>query len=110
MLHLKRVTEGSPCSAAPSESITGVIVVRDSLRIPDSRRTASLGRRSLANPPLVVPESKRSDLLTDMQTSGTHIAVVVDEYGGTAGMVTIEDIAEEMLRVDHRRPDLTATW
>ncbi len=79
------------------ESITGVIVVRDLLRIPDNRRDqVTVG--VLADPPLVVPESKRVlDLLTDMQASGTHIAVVVDEYGGTAGMVTIEDIAEEML-------------
>lgn len=79
------------------ESITGVVLVRDLLRIPEARRDqVTLG--VLADPPLVVPESKRIlDLLTDMQTSGTHIAVVVDEYGGTAGIVTIEDIAEEML-------------
>ncbi len=85
------VYSGSP------ESMTGVVVVRDLLRIPEARRdqvTAGV----LADPPLVVPESKRIlGLLTDMQASGTHIAVVVDEYGGTAGMVTIEDIAEEML-------------
>jgi CBS domain containing-hemolysin-like protein len=79
------------------ESITGIVVVRDMLRIPEPRRDqVSVG--VLMDPPLVVPESKRIlDLLTDMQTSGTHFAVVVDEYGGTAGMVTIEDIAEEML-------------
>ena len=86
-----------PVFSDTMESISGVIVVRDLLRIPYSRRDqVTVG--VLADPPLVVPESKRVfDLLTDMQTSGTHIAVVVDEYGGTAGMVTIEDIAEEML-------------
>ncbi len=86
-----------PVYSGSVESITGVVVVRDLLRIPDGRRDhVTVG--VLADPPLVVPESKRIlDLLTDMQASGTHIAVVVDEYGGTAGMVTIEDIAEEML-------------
>jgi CBS domain containing-hemolysin-like protein len=85
------VFSGSP------ESITGVVVVRDLLRIPEARRE-QVTAGALADPPLVVPESKRIlGLLTDMQASGTHIAVVVDEYGGTAGMVTIEDIAEEML-------------
>jgi len=79
------------------ESITGLVVVRDMMRIPEARRDqVTVG--VLMDPPLVVPESKRIlDLLTDMQSSGTHFAVVVDEYGGTAGMVTIEDIAEEML-------------
>lgn len=79
------------------ESITGLVLVRDMMRIPEARRDqVTVG--VLMDPPLVVPESKRIlDLLTDMQSSGTHFAVVVDEYGGTAGMVTIEDIAEEML-------------
>ncbi|HAX81084.1 MAG TPA: hypothetical protein DCY40_00755 [Actinobacteria bacterium] len=79
------------------ESITGVALVRDLMRIPETRRDhVTVGM--LMDPPLVVPESKRIlDLLTDMQSSRTHFAVVVDEYGGTAGMVTIEDIAEEML-------------
>lgn len=86
-----------PVYAGTMESITGVVLVRDLLRVPENRRDqVTVG--VLADPPLVVPESKRIlDLLEDMQTSGTHIAVVVDEYGGTAGMVTIEDIAEEML-------------
>ena len=83
--------------AGSPDSITGVVVVRDLLRIPEARRD-QVTAGALADPPLVVPESKRIlGLLTDMQASGTHIAVVVDEYGGTAGMVTIEDIAEEML-------------
>jgi putative hemolysin len=53
---------------------------------------------SLAFQPLVVPESKRvTGLLADMQDQGIHLAIVVDEYGVTVGLVTIEDVAEEML-------------
>jgi CBS domain containing-hemolysin-like protein len=93
-----------PVYQATLESITGVVVVRDLLRIPEARRDqVTVG--VLMDPPLVVPESKRIlDLLTDMQSSGTHFAVVVDEYGGTAGMVTIEDIAEEMLGTISEEP------
>ncbi len=49
-------------------------------------------------PPALVPESKHADvLLREMQASRTHMAIVIDEYGGTAGLVTIEDILEEIV-------------
>ncbi len=58
----------------------------------------SLAVRHISEAPLHVPESKRIvDLLAEMQETGVHLAVVVDEYGGTAGLVTVEDIAEELL-------------
>jgi CBS domain containing-hemolysin-like protein len=54
--------------------------------------------RDLARPPFFVPESKRFDeLLADMRANRIHMAVVVDEYGGTAGIVTIEDMLEEIV-------------
>jgi putative hemolysin len=79
------------------ENITGMVRLRDLIRVPaERRRDVEVG--SLAESLLVVPESKRvMDLLQEMQGTGTHMAVVVDEYGGTAGLVTVEDIVEEML-------------
>jgi CBS domain containing-hemolysin-like protein len=65
--------------------------------VPETRRDL-LTVATLAAEPLVVPESKRvMDLLGEMQQSRIHLAVIVDEYGGTAGLVTVEDIAEELL-------------
>jgi CBS domain containing-hemolysin-like protein len=52
----------------------------------------------LMRPPYLVPESKPVDeLLREMQAKQVHVAVVIDEYGGTAGLVTIEDIIEEIV-------------
>jgi CBS domain containing-hemolysin-like protein len=54
--------------------------------------------RSRLHPPYFVPESKRADaLLREFQAKKLHLAVVVDEYGGTAGLVTLEDLLEELV-------------
>lgn len=83
--------------AEDSENIVGVVLLRDLVRVPETRRDL-LTVATLAKEPLVVPESKRvMDLLGEMQESRIHLAVIVDEYGGTAGLVTVEDIAEELL-------------
>lgn len=79
------------------ENITGLVTLRDMIQVPEARRGA-LEVGVIANECLVVPEWKRIiDLLREMQSSRTHLAVVVDEFGGTAGLVTVEDIAEELL-------------
>jgi CBS domain containing-hemolysin-like protein len=79
------------------ENITGLITLREMIRVPEARRGA-LEVGVVARECLVVPEWKKIiDLLQEMQSSRTHLAVVVDEFGGTAGLVTVEDIAEELL-------------
>ncbi|HSR44258.1 MAG TPA: hemolysin family protein [Acidimicrobiia bacterium] len=90
------------------ENIVSMVRLRDMIRVPEPRREL-LAVASLALAPLVVPDSKRVlDLLREMQESRTHLAVIVDEYGGTAGLVTVEDIAEELLGSMSEAPEPTA--
>ena len=78
------------------DQITGIAYLRDLVKA--NEETPHLTVKTLTQPALVVSEWKRVvELLRDMQAGGTHLAVVVDEFGGTAGIVTIEDIAEELL-------------
>jgi CBS domain containing-hemolysin-like protein len=78
------------------DDVTGVVRFRDLAAVPADRQTLEVATLSIE--PLLVPASKRIvDLLRDMQRAGIHLAVVVDEYGGTAGLVTVEDIAEELM-------------
>ncbi|MGH3649371.1 MAG: hemolysin family protein [Acidimicrobiia bacterium] len=77
------------------ESIVGVVKLRELIA---RRGEADVSLRSISQRPLVVPESKVvSRLLADMQEQDNHMAVVVDEYGVTVGIVTIEDVAEDLL-------------
>lgn len=79
------------------EHIDGMVRLRDLVSVPADRRQG-LSVRVVSEQPLVVPASKRVlELLHEMQSAQTHLAVIVDEHGGTAGIVTIEDIAEELL-------------
>jgi putative hemolysin len=78
------------------DNIVGVIYAKDLLRVLAEGRKPAL--RDIARPPFFIPESKRVDeLLADLKRSKVHIAIVVDEYGGTAGLVTIEDLIEEIV-------------
>jgi CBS domain containing-hemolysin-like protein len=79
------------------DHVVGILYAKDLLRaLRDGKTDASL--RELARPAYFVPESKRLDeLLQEMQRHHVHIAIIVDEYGGTAGIVTIEDILEEIV-------------
>ncbi len=78
------------------DNITGVIYAKDLLRLLTEHRHPPL--REIARPPYFIPESKKVDeLLAELRASKVHIAIVVDEYGGTAGLVTIEDLIEEIV-------------
>ncbi len=79
------------------DNIIGFVHVRDMFELdPQDRQNKTLA--DLIRPIHLVPESKPvSDLLRDMQREGSHMAIVVDEYGNTAGLVTMEDLVEEIL-------------
>jgi len=82
------------------DDIVGIGYLKDiSRRLYDSHEAESTERvESVMREPVFVPDSKPVDeLLREMQLARTHVAVVVDEYGGTAGLVTIEDILEEIV-------------
>jgi len=82
------------------DDVVGVIYLKDIVRRTFEHHEAETTERveTLMRPVFMVPDSKRADeLLRDMQEARVHIAVLVDEYGGTAGIVTIEDVVEEIV-------------
>lgn len=83
------------------DNILGVLYARDLLRVSQlDDQTASI--RELARPAYFVPESKKViELLAEMQAQRVHMAIIVDEYGGVAGVVTLEDIVEEVVGEIH---------
>jgi CBS domain containing-hemolysin-like protein len=79
------------------DEIIGVVYAKDMLRFVNEDHEGVVAG-DLAREAYFVPESKKvDDLLNEMQQAKVHLAVVVDEYGGTAGVVTIEDILEEIV-------------
>ncbi len=89
-----------PVIGENADDVVGVLYLKDvTRRIFDHREGESTEKvESVMRPAYFVPESKAADeLLKDMQANRTHIAVVVDEYGGVAGIVTIEDVLEEIV-------------
>ena len=80
------------------DEVVGVVNIRDLLGALDGDDTDGASVRSIARPALFVPETKRvSDLMREFQSRREHLAIVVDEYGGTAGLVTLEDLLEEIV-------------
>lgn len=85
-----------PVYAGSKDNIKGVLYIKDLL--PHLSKPAGFRWQSLIRPPYFVPETKMiDDLLRDFQTNKVHIAIVVDEFGGTSGIVTMEDIIEEIV-------------
>jgi len=104
--HYSRV----PVYEGSIHNIKGIVYAQDVLQVPDTeahvRTLDSLMRRDV----YFVPESKLgSDLLREMQKKNVRLAIVVDEYGGVAGLVTIEDLVEEIvgeIRDEHEKPEI----
>ncbi len=79
------------------DNIMGVVYAKD-LLLAERREESDRDVRQLMRPAFFVPESKKiDDLLREFKRQKTHIAIVVDEYGGTAGLVTLEDVLEEIV-------------
>ncbi len=79
-----------------TDNIRGVLYIKDLL--PHLSKPANFRWQSMIRPPYFVPETKKiDDLLREFQENKVHIAIVVDEFGGTSGLVTLEDILEEIV-------------
>ena len=80
------------------DEIVGILYAKDLLPFLKSNVPERPDLRTLLRTPVFVPESKSiDDLLHEFQRRKVHIAIVLDEYGGTAGLVTIEDLLEEIV-------------
>jgi CBS domain containing-hemolysin-like protein len=82
------------------DDIIGILYAKDLLPYLNANgsRLKEIDLRKLVRPPVYVPETKAVDeLLHEMQVTKRHMAIVVDEYGGTAGLITMEDVVEEIV-------------
>lgn len=94
---LKRGLSRLPVFEQDVDNIFGAVHIRDGLRALVEHKE-NLKVRELARKVLIVPENKAvGDLLTEFRKTKTHMAIVIDEYGGTRGLVTIEDLIEELV-------------
>ncbi|MGB4177882.1 MAG: hemolysin family protein [Halanaerobiales bacterium] len=78
------------------DDIIGILNIKDFIQLTEDRNDFCL--KNIIRQPYFVPSSKKADeLFRELQSTKTHMAVVIDEYGGTAGIVTIEDLLEEIV-------------
>lgn len=93
-----------------NDNIIGLIYAKDLLRF-WGRPIDEIRLEDILRPPYLVPESKLvSDLLQEFRETQVHIAIVIDEYGGTSGLVTIEDLIEEIVGEIRDEYDLEDEW
>ncbi|MEO8153740.1 MAG: transporter associated domain-containing protein [Rhizobacter sp.] len=84
-----------PVFEGKRENIIGTLMAKDLLKL---QRAPELNLRTLLRPAVFVPESKGlNDLLRDFRANRNHLAMVIDEFGNTAGLITIEDVLEEIV-------------
>ena len=97
LLHLIIDTAHSrfPVYEGEKENIIGILLAKDLLKL---QRAPGLNIRALLRPATFVPESKGlNDLLREFRGNRNHLAIVIDEFGNTAGLITIEDVLEEIV-------------
>jgi CBS domain containing-hemolysin-like protein len=91
-------------------NVKGIVHAQDVLQVPDTEARTRTVDTLMRKDVYFVPESKRgSDLLREMQKNNVRMAIVVDEYGGVAGLVTIEDLVEEIvgeIRDEHEKAEV----
>lgn len=84
-----------PVYEGTRDNIIGILMAKDLLKL---QRAPELNLRTLLRPAVFVPESKRlNELLRDFRSNRNHLAIVIDEFGNTAGLITIEDVLEEIV-------------
>ncbi len=84
-----------PVYEGQRDNIIGILLAKDLLKL---QRAPGLNLRTLLRPPVFVPESKGlNELLRDFRANRNHLAIVIDEFGNTAGLITIEDVLEEIV-------------
>jgi len=91
-----------------TEEIEGILLAKDLLPLLSPKNTVKLELNSLLRPAVLVPESKKlNTLLDEFRASRNHMAIVIDEYGGITGLVTIEDVLEEIVgEIEDEHDDL----
>ena len=84
-----------PVHEGQRDNIVGILMAKDLLKL---QRAPGLNLRTLLRPAVFVPESKSlNELLRDFRSNRNHLAIVIDEFGTTAGLITIEDVLEEIV-------------
>ena len=84
-----------PVYEGQRENVIGILMAKDLLKL---QRAPELNLRTLLRPAVFVPESKGlNDLLRDFRSNRSHLAIVIDEFGSTAGLITIEDVLEQIV-------------
>jgi magnesium and cobalt transporter len=84
-----------PVYEGERENVIGILMAKDLLKL---QRSPDLNLRTLLRPAVFVPESKGlNELLRDFRSNRNHLAMVIDEFGNTAGLITIEDVLEEIV-------------
>jgi magnesium and cobalt transporter len=98
-----------PVYEGQRDNVIGILMAKDLLKL---QRAPELNLRTLLRPAVFVPESKNlNELLRDFRSNRNHLAIVIDEFGQTAGLITIEDVLEEIVGEiedefdDRDRPD-----